>query len=838
MLHLAATFLESSGLFLAMICGAIALGYAFHLIKGIIAAPAGNERMRMIAGAIEEGAKAYLHRQVTAISVIAGVITVLLFIFKDATTALGFVLGAVCSLAAGFIGMRIAVMANVRTAQGATVSRHKALQAAFNGGAVTGLLVVGLALLSVGFFYIVVNAFAGAEKAVSSLVGVALGASLISVFARLGGGIYTKAADVGADLVGKVESNLDEDDPRNPATIADNVGDNVGDCAGMAADVFETYAVSLIGAILVGFLTIGAGAPVIYPFLLGGVAILASIAGVIYVNRTTASPSNALMMGVLISAGISAVAFFPITKLMFPNGIQVRDVLTGVEVSYSTNGLYWAAVVGLLMTGAAVVITNYYTSTAYSPVRKIAQASETGHATNIIAGLAVGQQATTLPVLCICLAIWLSFSAAGLYGIAIAVMAMLAMAGIIISLDAFGPITDNAGGIAVMSGLPKEVRAVTDELDAVGNTMKAVTKGYAIASAGLAAIVLFGSYFVDLKHHLSSAESSLKLTAAQIDHVLSFSLRDPEVIIGLFLGGLLPYLFSAFSMNAVGRAAGAVVTEVRRQLAAHPGILKGEDTPEYGACVDIVTKAALKEMIIPALLPVVAVVGVGLFGAEGAKMLGGLLVGTIVTGLFMGISMTSSGGAWDNAKKYIEDGHHGGKGSDAHKASVTGDTVGDPYKDTSGPAINPMIKVVNIVAILIIPIPVLMTVGRHPLVARIDPTQTTKKAPLDLRRLFCVGASRSALALADLFLLCLAILVEAADVTGEFLFEFEHLVELSGGLRFGDLVFQEKLPLSDLRFVSGVDFGDFRFLLFVQFSSGCLLLQSLHGEFVCAFHSS
>jgi K(+)-stimulated pyrophosphate-energized sodium pump len=704
MLHFPATILVSSGLVLAVICGAVGLGYAFYLIKGIFAAPAGNERMREIALAIEEGAKAYLSRQVRSISIIAAVITVLLFIFKDAATGFGFVLGAVCSLAAGFIGMRIAVMANVRTAQGATESRQRALQAAFNGGAVTGLLVVGLALLSVALFYVVIRGLSSEQNAVSSLVGVALGASLISVFARLGGGIYTKAADVGADLVGKVESNLDEDDPRNPATIADNVGDNVGDCAGMAADVFETYAVSLIGAVLVGFLTAGSGAPVVYPFVLGGLAILASILGIIYVNRTTAAPATALMMGVLLSSAISAVVFWPVTKLMFPNGIQVRDVLTGATLTYSSNGIYFASVVGLLMTGAAVLITNYYTSTRYSPVRKIAKASETGHATNIIAGLAVGQHATALPVLCISAAIWLSYSSAGLYGIAVAVMAMLALAGIIISLDAFGPITDNAGGIAVMSGLPKEVRAITDELDAVGNTMKAVTKGYAIASAGLAAIVLFGSYYVDLKHHLESSASGLKLTALQIEQTLSFSLKDPQVIIGLFVGGLLPYLFSAFSMNAVGRAAGAVVTEVRRQIKAKPGILTGTETPEYGACVDIVTKAALREMIVPALLPVLAVVIVASLGAEGAKMLGGVLVGSIVTGLFMGISMTSSGGAWDNAKKYIEEGNHGGKHSDAHKASVTGDTVGDPYKDTSGPAINPMIKVVNIVAILIIPI--------------------------------------------------------------------------------------------------------------------------------------
>jgi K(+)-stimulated pyrophosphate-energized sodium pump len=673
------------------------------LIKTIMASPAGNERMKQIAGAIEEGAKAYLGRQVRSISVVAVLVAVLVAWFKDMPTAVGFVLGAVCSLAAGFIGMRLAVVANVRTAQGATESRKKALQAAFNGGAVTGLLVVGLALLSVGIFWAVMSKI-NPDKAISSLVGVALGSSLISVFARLGGGIYTKAADVGADLVGKVESNLDEDDPRNPATIADNVGDNVGDCAGMAADVFETYAVTLIGTVLVGALTAGLGAPVVYPFVLGGLAILASIAGIIFVNMTNAKPGTALMGGVLLSAAICAAVFYPVTCAMFPEGLKTQDVLGVGGATYTAGSIYFAAVIGLLMTGAAVLITNYYTSTEYSPVRKIAKASETGHATNIIAGLGMGMHATALPVGCIAASIWLSYGAAGLYGISVAVMAMLAMAGIIISLDAFGPITDNAGGIAVMSGLPKEVRAITDDLDAVGNTMKAVTKGYAIASAGLAAIVLFGSYFVDLKHHLESPLSHLKLNPEQIEDVLAFSLKDPKVMIGLFIGGLLPYLFSAFSMNAVGRAAGAVVTEVRRQLAAKPGILRGEDTPDYGTCVDIVTKAALREMIVPALIPVVAVVLVGSFGMEGAKMLGGVLVGSIVTGLFMGIAMTSSGGAWDNAKKYIEEGHHGGKGSEAHKAAVTGDTVGDPYKDTSGPAINPMIKVVNIVAILIIPI--------------------------------------------------------------------------------------------------------------------------------------
>jgi len=707
-----AAFLTDSGLALSMVCAAVGLGYAVYLIKTIMASPAGNERMRQIAGAIEEGAKAYLGRQVRSIAVIAVVIAGLVFWFKDLPTAVGFVLGAVCSLAAGFIGMRLAVVANVRTAQGATVNRKTALKAAFNGGAVTGLLVVGLALLSVGGFWAVALKMLGESRALSSLVGVALGASLISVFARLGGGIYTKAADVGADLVGKVESNLDEDDPRNPATIADNVGDNVGDCAGMAADVFETYAVTLIGTVLVGALTSGLGAPVVYPFVLGGLAILASIAGIVFVNVTNVKPGNALMGGVLLSALICAAMFWPVTAAMFPDGLKTQDVLGVGTATYTAGSIYFASVIGLLMTGAAVLITNYYTSTDYSPVRKIAAASVTGHATNIIAGLGMGMHATALPVACIAASIWLSYGAAGLYGISVAVMAMLSMAGIIISLDAFGPITDNAGGIAVMSGLPKEIRAITDDLDAVGNTMKAVTKGYAIASAGLAAIVLFGSYYVDLADHLAKHDIAALVNPtveqiagikAAISAQLGFSLKDPKVIIGLFIGGLLPYLFSAFSMNAVGRAAGAVVTEVRRQLAAKPGILKGEDTPDYGVCVDIVTKAALREMIVPALLPVLAVVGVAAL-PNGAIILGGVLVGSIVTGLFMGISMTSSGGAWDNAKKYIEEGHHGGKGSEAHKAAVTGDTVGDPYKDTSGPAINPMIKVVNIVAILIIPI--------------------------------------------------------------------------------------------------------------------------------------
>ena len=694
--------LLSQGIAFSLICALVGLGAAVYLIRKVLDSPSGNERMREIAGAIQEGAKAYLKRQIVTIGAIAIVIFILLAVFRDIATAIGFLLGAICSLSAGYIGMRVAVVANVRTAQGAISSRKKALQAAFNGGAVTGLLVVALALLSVGIFWLVMSALSP-EKAIGSLVGVALGASLISVFARLGGGIYTKAADVGADLVGKVESNLDEDDPRNPATIADNVGDNVGDCAGMAADVFETYAVSLIGTVLVGALTTGLGAPVVFPFLLGGVAILASIVGILFVNVSNAKPTSALMGGVAVSSLIAAVAFWPLTKLLFAEGLRARDVLSGTEKIYSAGGIYLASVVGLVMTGVVVAITHFYTSTSHAPVRKIAAASVTGHATNIIAGLAVGLQATALPVFSIAASIWISHSAAGLYGIAVAVMAMLAMSGIIISLDAFGPITDNAGGIAVMSGLPKGVRAITDELDAVGNTMKAVTKGYAIASAGLAALVLFGSYFVDLKYHLQSPGSRLQLDSAQIESALSFSLKDPKIVIGLFIGGLLPYLFSAFSMNAVGRAAGGVVTEVRRQLKRHPGILQGTDLPEYGTCVDIVTKAALKEMIVPALLPVATVLLVAAL-PDGMKILGGVLVGSIVTGLFMGISMTSSGGAWDNAKKYVEEGNHGGKGSEAHKAAVTGDTVGDPYKDTSGPAINPMIKVVNIVAILIIPI--------------------------------------------------------------------------------------------------------------------------------------
>jgi K(+)-stimulated pyrophosphate-energized sodium pump len=681
--------LLNAGVPLSMVCAVIGLAFAYLLIRAIMRHSVGNEKMQEISAAVQEGAKAYLNRQVKTISVIAVVIFILLFFFKDNSTAIGFVIGAFCSLAAGFIGMRVAVLANVRTTQAASVTRTAALRIAFNGGAVTGLLVVGLALLAVSIFYTIAGKIVGHDVAVRSLVGLALGGSLISVFARLGGGIYTKSADVGADLVGKIEKGLEEDDPRNPATIADNVGDNVGDCAGMAADVFETYAVSLIGAILVGALTLAAEpAAIIYPFVLGGISVLGAICGVFFVNVAPGKPAPVLMGAVITNALISAVLFWPATHYLFPAGVTIGGVLR------TPTQLYFASVIGLVMTAVVVAITNYYTSMRYRPVQAIAHASETGHATNIIAGLAVGQHATALPVGFIGIAILLSFHFAGLYGIAIAVMSMLSMAGIIISLDSFGPITDNAGGIAVMAKLPKEIRGVTDELDAVGNTMKAVTKGYAIASAGLAALVLFGSYVEELREHL-------KLPAEQF---FQFSLQDPKVIIGLFIGGLLPFIFTAFSMDAVGKAAGAVVREVRRQLKAKPGILTGQDTPDYGTCVDIVTKAALREMIVPALLPLIFVVAVAMIKPLGPVVLGGMLVGTIVTGLFIAIAMTSGGGAWDNAKKFIEEGNLGGKGSFAHAAAVTGDTVGDPYKDTAGPAINPMIKVVNIVAILIIPI--------------------------------------------------------------------------------------------------------------------------------------
>ncbi len=686
-------FLTHNGIILSILLAALGLGYAIFLINKITSSSPGNEAMQRVATAIQDGAKAYLSRQVSTVSVIAVIMTVLLFLWKRNTdhpyaVPSGFLIGAVCSMIAGYIGMRIAVVANVRTTQAATKGATPALRVAFNGGAVTGLLVVGLALLSVAGFYLAM----GQEKSIDSLVGLALGASLISVFARLGGGIYTKAADVGADLVGKLEHALDEDDPRNPATIADNVGDNVGDCAGMAADVFETYAVTLIGALLIASLTLkGVSAALVYPFLIGGISIIGAVLGILYINVRDGSPTGLLMKGVGISAAVSAVLFYPATKLLLPAVLTAADGRT-----FSSMSVFWCSIIGLVMTWAVVIITNYYTATQYAPVRKIAKASETGHATNIIAGIALGNYATALPVILICCAIASGYWMAGLYGIAISVMSMLSMAGIIVSLDAFGPITDNAGGIAVMSKLDKNVRDITDGLDAVGNTMKAVTKGYAIASAGVAALVLFGSYYLELDKHLHLTGKLDALASVE------FSLKDPKVIIGLFLGGLLPFLFSAMSMKAVGSAAGAVVREVRRQITAKPGILNGTDIPEYATCVDIVTKAALREMIVPALLPLAGVLIIGSIPGLGYTALGGMLMGTIITGLFLGLSMTSAGGAWDNAKKYIEEGNHGGKGSIAHQAAVTGDTVGDPYKDTSGPAINPMIKVVNILAILVI----------------------------------------------------------------------------------------------------------------------------------------
>ena len=678
------SFLLTQGIQISIVLAIVGLAFAILLIRQILSASPGNDKMALIGGAIQQGAKAYMSRQIRAVSMIAVLVFAVVFYARGGAASAGFVVGAVCSMIAGYIGMMVAVRANVRTAWAASVGAHPALKIAFNGGAVTGLLVVALGLLSVGVFYLVMENMGGAQAAIDSLIGLALGSSLISVFARLGGGIYTKAADVGADLVGKIEQNLNEDDPRNPATIADNVGDNVGDCAGMAADVFETYAVSLIGAMLVGHLTGPEGnrAVIVYPFVLCGLSILSSLLGIGWVNFVKQKATASLVSGVAVSGIVSAFLFKWATGAIFPEAV----VMAGKTIT--ADSLFYCAIIGIVLTFVVVWITNYFTSTAHAPVRRIAKASETGHATNIIAGISVGHHATLLPVLAIASSIWVCWDLGGLYGIAVAVVSMLSLSGIIISLDAFGPITDNAGGIAVMSGLPLEVRKITDELDAVGNTMKAVTKGYAIASAGLAAMVLFGSYVEELKAFLHVK-------------VIAFDLMDPRVIIGMFIGGLLPYLFTAFGMDAVGSAAGAVVREVRRQLAAKPGILTGQDTPDYGQCVDIVTKAALRQMIVPALLPIIFVLGVAFLGKEA---LGGLLIGTIITGLFVGIAMTSAGGAWDNAKKYVEEGNHGGKGSFAHAAAVTGDTVGDPYKDTSGPAVNPMIKVVNILAILVIPL--------------------------------------------------------------------------------------------------------------------------------------
>jgi K(+)-stimulated pyrophosphate-energized sodium pump len=693
------------GIGLGLGAGVIAIVYGAFLIAWVLRQSDGNERMREIAAAIQEGAMAFLKRQYTTVAVVAVVLAIAIAIGLGWESGLGFVIGATLSGAAGFIGMIVSVRANVRTAEAARGGISPALQLAFRGGAITGLLVVGLGVIACAGYYAIVQAVNGGDTARSldAMVGLAFGCSLISVFARLGGGIFTKAADVGADLVGKVEAGIPEDDPRNPAVIADNVGDNVGDCAGMAADLFETYVVTTIAAMLLGHLVLPdyPGATT-FPLILGAVSIVASIIGTFFVGMkndgkaTGGAIMGALYRGMIVAGVLAAIAFYFVTNQEFGAGATIDGR------SISALAIFGCAVVGLVVTGLITYITEIYTGTQFAPVQNIARASITGHATNIIAGLAVSMQATALPAIVIVVGILVSFSLASLYGVGIAVMAMLSMAGIVVAIDSFGPITDNAGGIAEMAEMPEAVRNVTDPLDAVGNTTKAVTKGYAIGSAGLAAVVLFASFVKELADKCAANSAAACATTPIV-----FSLADPYVLTGLFVGGLCPYLFASLSMESVGRAGGAVVEEVRRQFREMPGIMTGTQKPDYGTTVDIVTRAALKEMILPALIPICVPVIVVLLSFVlpnngGAKMMGGVLVGSIVTGLFLALSMTSGGGAWDNAKKYIEDGHHGGKGSPAHAAAVTGDTVGDPYKDTAGPAINPMIKVLNIVALLLV----------------------------------------------------------------------------------------------------------------------------------------